>query len=148
MRTGAAAGWGVLAVLAAAWLALVEVFWLPLRVGGVVVPISVLGAAVGNLLLVDQAHRLSGSRVVAVLPAVSWLVVAIGGMVRRPEGDLVLTGGGAIGVVNLLFLLVGVTAGAVAVGRALAGPPRRRVSAGGVRAPAPDPAGSGTGGAP
>lgn len=133
----------MLAVLAAGWLALAEVFWLPLRVGGVLVPMSVLVAVVGNLLLVDQAHRLSGSRAVAVLPAVTWLVVAIGGMVRRPEGDLVLTGGGATGVVNLLFLLFGVTAAAVAVGRALAGP-HRRVSPG--RAPAPDPAGSGSGG--
>ena len=147
MRTTAVA-WGVLAVLTAAWLALVEIFWLPLRVGGVLVPVSVLAAVVGNLLLVDQAHRLSGSRAVAVLPAVTWLVVAIGGMVRRPEGDLVLTGVGDTGVVNLLFLLVGVTAAAVAAGRALAGPPRRgRVSPGALRASAPGRAGSGSGGA-
>ena len=147
MRTGATAGWGVLAVLTAAWLALVEIFWLPLRIGGVLVPVSLLVAVAGNLLLVDQAHRLSGSRAVAVLPAATWLVVAIGGMVRRPEGDLLLTGGGDTGVVNLLFLLVGVTAAAVAVGRALAGPPRRRISPGAVRVPARDPAGRGSGGA-
>ncbi len=137
----------MLAVLTAAWLALVEIFWLPLRIGGVLVPVSLLVAVVGNLLLVDRAHRLSGSRAVAVLPAATWLVVAIGGMVRRPEGDLLLTGGGDTGVVNLLFLLVGVTAAAVAVGRALAGPPRRRISPGAVRPPAPDLAGSGSGGA-
>ena len=147
MRGAAAAGWGVLAVLIAAWLALVEIFWLPMRIGGVLVPVSLLVAVVGNLLLVDQAHRLSGSRAVAVLPAATWLVVAIGGMVRRPEGDLLLTGGGDTGVVNLLFLLVGVTAAAVAVGRALAGPPPRRLSSGAVRPSAPDLAGSGSGGA-
>ncbi len=28
-------------------------------------------------------------------------------MVRRPEGDLVMTGGGATGVVNLAFLVIG-----------------------------------------
>ena len=139
-------GWGALAVLVSAWLALVGIYWLPMRVGGVLVPVSVLAAVAGNLLLVGQAHRLSGSRAVAVLPALAWLVVAVGGMVRRPEGDLILTGGGATGVVNLLFLLLGVTAAAVAVGRALAGPDRR-VSSGAARRPAPGPAGSGSGGA-
>ena len=84
----------MVAVAVAAWLALVEVFWLPLRVGAVPVPLSVLAAVAGNLLLVRLAYRLSGSRAVAVLPAVVWLVVALGATVRRPEGDLVLIGGG------------------------------------------------------
>jgi hypothetical protein len=66
-------------------------------------------------------------------------------MVRRPEGDLVMTGGGAAGVVNLGFLMLGVVAAAFSVGRVLAGPGRPRVST--ASAPAPDPAGSGTGGA-
>ena len=140
-------GWAVVFLIVAAWLSLVEIFWLPLRVGGVLLPLSVLAAVVGNLLLVGQAHRFSGSRAVAVLPALTWLVVAVGGMMRRPEGDLVLTGGGAAGVVNLLFLLLGVTAAAVAVGRALAGPDRRRVSPGAARRPTPGPGGSGSGGA-
>jgi hypothetical protein len=146
-RRGRTAGWAVLAVVAGAWLALVEIFWLPLRVGGVLLPVSVLAAVVGNLLLVGQAHRLSGSRVVAVLPGVAWGVVAVGGMMRRPEGDLVLTGGGDTGVVNLLFLLLGVTAASVALGRVLAGPPRRRVSPAADRQRTPGRAGSGSGGA-
>jgi hypothetical protein len=145
-RVWRALGWAVVFVVVAAWLSLVEIFWLPLRVGGLLLPVSVLAAVVGNLLLVGRAHRFSGSRAVAVLPALTWLVVAVGGMMRRPEGDLVLTGGGATGVVNLLFLLLGVTAAAVAVGRALAGPDRR-VSSGAARRPAPGPAGSGSGGA-
>jgi hypothetical protein len=145
-RVWRALGWAVVFIVVAGWLSLVEIFWLPLRVGGLLLPVSVLAAVVGNLLLVGQALRFSGSRAVAVLPALIWLVVAVGGMMRRPEGDLVLTGGGATGVVNLLFLLLGVTAAAVAVGRALAGP-GRRVSSGAPRRPAPGPAGSGSGGA-
>jgi hypothetical protein len=141
------AGWGVLAVLVAAWLAVVEVFWLPLRVGAVVLPVAVLAAVVGNVLLVDLAHRLAGSRAVAVLPAATWLVVVVAALTRRPEGDIVLVGNGTAGVVNLIFLLLGVTAAAVAVGRALAGPSRRRVSPVAARIPAADPAGSGNGGA-
>jgi hypothetical protein len=129
-------GWAVLAVAAGSWLALVEVFWLPLKVGPVPVPLSVLAAVAGNLLLVQLAHRLSGSRLVAVLPALVWLVVALAAMVRRPEGDLVLVGTGVTGWVGMAFLLFGVVAAAFAAGRVLAA---------GVR---PVPTGSGTGGAP
>ncbi|MGY1811099.1 hypothetical protein ACI8AF_27340 [Blastococcus sp. SYSU D00669] len=125
MRALALVGWGLLVVAVAGWLALVEVFWLPLRVGGVLVPVSLVAAVVGNLLLVAAAHRLSGSRVVAVLPALVWGTVALAAAQRRPEGDLVLTGGGALGVLNLLFLLAGVVAAAFAVGRVLTMPPPR-----------------------
>jgi hypothetical protein len=123
-RTGLI-GWAAGAVLVPGWLALVEVFWLPLRIGGVLVPLSIVAAVAGNLLLTEAAHRLSGSRAVAVLPGIVWLAVAVAAMTRRPEGDLVLTGGGATGTVNLAFLVLGVTAAAFGVGRALAGPRRR-----------------------
>jgi hypothetical protein len=136
-------GWGLAAVAVGGWLALVEVFWLPLRVGGVLVPLSVVVAVVGNLLLPAGALRFSGSRVVAVLPVVAWLVVAVGSMVRRPEGDLVMNGVGAAGVVGLAFLALGVTAAAFSVGRVLGGSGRPRV--GPVAAPAGDAAGSASG---
>ncbi|SNR63032.1 hypothetical protein [Blastococcus mobilis] len=145
MRQAERLSWALTALVVGTWLALVEVFWLPLRVGGVLVPVSVVVAVVGNLLLPAGALRWSGSRLVAVLPAVAWLVVALGAMVRRPEGDLVMTGGGATGVVNLAFLMIGVLAAAFSVGRVLAGPRRPAVSPQNARAP--DPAGSGTGGA-
>lgn len=134
MRSLEVVGWGVAAVVVSAWLALVEVFWLPLRVAGVPLPLSVVGAAVGNVLLVTAAHRLSGSRVVGALPAVVWLVVAVASMVRRPEGDIVMAGGGTTGTVGLAFLLVGVVAASAAAGRVLA-------------TPVPGRAGSGSGGA-
>ena len=121
--------WGLIALLVAAWLALAEVFWLPLRVGGVLVPVSVVVAVVGNLLLPTAALRLSGSRLVAVLAVVPWLVVAVAAMVRRPEGDLVMSGSEALGAVNLAFLMLGVLAAAFSVGRVLGGPRRPPVSA-------------------
>lgn len=121
-RSPALVGWGIVAVLVPGWLALVEVFWLPLRIGGALVPLSVVAAVVGNLMLAGAAHRLSGSRAVAVLPALVWLGIAISAMTRRPEGDLVITGGGAAGAVNLAFLLLGVTAAAFGVGRVVAAP--------------------------
>jgi hypothetical protein len=121
------------------------VFWLPLRVAGVLLPVSVVAAVVGNLLLVWLALRLSGSRLVAVLPALTWAVVVVAAMDRRPEGDLLLTGVGALGAVTLAFLLLGVVAAAVAVGWALVSRPPERPP---VRpTPARHPAGSGSGGA-
>ncbi|WP_138758054.1 hypothetical protein [Modestobacter altitudinis] len=129
-------GWAVAAVVVAAWLALVEVFWLPWRLAGIPVPISLLAAVVGNLLLAGAARRLSGSRLVAVLPAVVWLVIAVGATMRRPEGDLLLPGGDAVtSTTTLGFLLLGVLAAAFAVGKVLGAP----VS--------PPGAGSGSGGA-
>jgi hypothetical protein len=144
MSRGRQFGGGVLVLVVAVWLALVEVFWLPLRVGGVLVPLSAVVAVAANLLLPPLALRLSGSRLFAALTGVAWLVVVVAAMIRRPEGDLLITGGGATGVVNLAFLLVGVLAAAFAVGRAVGGP-RRPLSADDARAARP--AGSGTGGA-
>ncbi|MCA0144400.1 hypothetical protein [Blastococcus sp. LR1] len=116
----ATVGWGLLAVVVAGWLALVQVFWLPLRIGGVPVPVSIVGAVVGNVLLVRGAMLITGSRVVAALPAVVWLVVAFAAMGRRPEGDLVITNGN----VNLAFLALGVLAAALSVGLVLGGASR------------------------
>jgi hypothetical protein len=135
---------GILCLGVAVWLALVEVFWLPLRIGGVLIPVSVVAAVVANLLLPPLALRLSGSRLVAAGTGVAWLVVAVASMIRRPEGDLLITGGGATGVVNLAFLLLGVLAAAFAVGRVLGGP-RPAVSPD--DAPDRRPAGSDSGGA-
>ncbi|SHF80521.1 hypothetical protein [Geodermatophilus nigrescens] len=123
-RAATLAGAAVLAVAVAGWLALVQVFWLPLRIGGVLVPLSVLAAAAGNFLLVEGAHRLTGSRLVAVLPAVTWLAVALSATARRPEGDLIAVGTGGLGTVTLAFLGLGVVGAAVAVGRVLATPAR------------------------
>ena len=124
-------GCALAAVLVAGWLAVVEVFWLPLRLGGVVVPVSVLAAVVGNVLLVRAALWVSGSRWVAALPALVWLVVAVAAMGRTREGDLLIVlADGASGVVDAAFLLLGVVAAAVSVGSVTgaparpAGPPR------------------------
>ena len=140
MRVLRLLGWGVAAVAVPAWLTVVEVLWLPLRIGGVLVPLSVLVAVVGNLLLVRLAHRLSGSRLVGVLPALVWVLVSVRASIVRPEGDLLIAGGTqAANTVSLAFLLAGTVAGAFAVGQVLAGG-----GPVGVSGPA---AGSGSGGA-
>jgi hypothetical protein len=72
-----------------------------------------------------------------MLPALTWVAVAVAASRRRAEGDLLIIGSGGLGVVGLAFLLLGVLAAAVAVGRALAFRPVSRS----------EPAGSGSGGA-
>jgi hypothetical protein len=125
-RRAALLGWGVLAVVVPAFLALVEVLWLPLRVGPVVLPLSVLAAVVGNPLFVALAYRLSHSRLVAVLPAVAWVAVVLLAAAPRPEGDLLLVGGGTLGVLALVFIGLGLVSALVAVGRVLGTAARRR----------------------
>jgi hypothetical protein len=115
-----AAGWSLVAVVVSAWLAVVEVFWLPLRIGGVLLPLSVLGAVVGNLLVGAAACRLSGRGAAAVLTAATWLVVVVAAMIPRSEGDLLIVGVGDTGVVNVVFLMAGVVSAAYSTGRALA----------------------------
>jgi hypothetical protein len=122
-RAATLAAAAVAVVAVAGWLALVEVFWLPLRVAGVLVPLSVPAAAAANYLLVTGVHRLTGSRAVAVLPALTWLVIALAATVRRPEGDLVAVGVGGLGTVTLAFLGLGFLGAAVAVGRVVAAGP-------------------------
>jgi hypothetical protein len=109
---------GVLAVVVAAWFAVLEVLWLPLRIGGFPVPLSIPVAVAVNLLLVTSAHRLTGSRLAAVLPAVVWLAVVLPASQQRPEGDLLVLGDWR----GLVFLLFGVLAAAVALGRVLGTP--------------------------
>jgi hypothetical protein len=144
-RRAALLGWGVAAVVVPAFLALVEVLWLPLRAGPVPLPVSVVAAVVGNPLLVTLAHRLSGSRLVAVLPSAAWLAVVLRASVPRPEGDLLLVGGGTLGVLTLVFLGLGLVAAMVGLGRVLGSAARGRRP--GVPVPVRAPSGSGTGGA-
>jgi hypothetical protein len=48
-------------------------------------------------------------------------------MIPRSEGDLLIVGGGATGVVNIVYLMVGVVSAAYATGKAL---PTRRAGSG------------------
>ncbi len=112
------AGGGVILVLAAI-CAIVEVFYLPLRAGPVLLPVSVLAAVAGNVAFTRAMYEVAGSVWPAMLPGVVWLAVIGRSAIARPEGDQLITDGGAstaIAVVNLGFLLLGSLALAFAVG--------------------------------
>ena len=93
------------------WLALVEAFLVPLRVGTVPLPVCVLLAVVGNAGLTKLAVRQTGSIVWGVLQPVLWLLVIVVLSVPRAEGDLIVPGS----LTGLVFLFAGAVAGAYGV---------------------------------
>ncbi|WP_199432480.1 hypothetical protein [Qaidamihabitans albus] len=119
------AEWALFAllVLDAALLALLELFYLPLRLDGLIlprlgdvpVPVSVLVAVVTTPLLVAQAARLVRSRL-ALVPLAAWLVTLLVFGVLGPGGDLVLVADWRA----LALLAGGALPAAVVLGGALA----------------------------
>ena len=101
----------VLTVLLTLWGA----FLVPFRVGGVLVPLSWVVAAVGNVGVALLGSRLAGSLGAAV-PGLLWLGLVATLLPRKTEGDLVLPGT----YVALGYLLVGAVASAIAYGYASA----------------------------
>lgn len=109
---------GLAIVVLAGVCAVVEVFYLPLRVGSVLVPASVLAAIAGNIAFTRLTYAVTGSVAAALMPAAVWLAVIGRAAVARPEGDLLITDGGSstgIAVVNLAFLILGALALAYAI---------------------------------
>ena len=90
-RRGTAVDWLlVLAVTAlCGWIALTAIFYLPLHVGAVPLPVSAL-LGVGAMIVGPRtAYRLTGSMLAAFLPAVAWLVVSVWLTLNR--NDVMLT---------------------------------------------------------
>jgi len=121
--TGVVCGLVLVALLAdAVLLAAVELLYLPLRIGAVPVPITILLAAVTTPWLVRSAARLGGGGVVAASPLVMWVVGVLVLGVAGPGGDVLLPADWR----SLVLLGGGMFPGAVALGRALSPVPARR----------------------
>lgn len=108
----------VVLVLAAVW-AILEVFYLPSRIGSIPVPLSIAAAVAGNVAFTRAMYAISSSVWAALLPGAVWLGVIARSAIARPEGDLLITGGSAAtgsSLLNLTFLLLGSLALAFSVG--------------------------------
>jgi len=102
-------------LVGAVLLAAVELLYLPLRIGPVPVPITILLAAVTTPWLVRSAARLGGGGVVAAAPLVTWVLgVLVLGM-AGPGGDVLLP----VHWRSVVLLGAGMFPGAVALGRSL-----------------------------
>lgn len=118
-RPAAWLDWLGVAVLCccAALGALLELLFVPLYAGTVLVPVVVAFAIAGNVLLPRLARSLVPSTLAGAAPFVVWLlVVTVIGLMPRPEGDVILPGGGgALEFVSYGVLLGGALAGTVTV---------------------------------
>jgi len=112
---------GVIVTLLAVVFALLTAFLVPFRVGGVPVPLSLVAALVGNVLLIRYARYATDSRLGIVGPVVAWLAVMLAFGARTTEGDLVVTGDWR----GLGTLFIGAVAFAVAGFLAVAPTPPR-----------------------
>jgi hypothetical protein len=92
--------------------AVIEAFLTPLRIGSARVPVSILLAVVGNVLLVWFTYRATSHRGAAVLPGLVWFAIMIIAAGRTSEGDLLLTGDNWVGVATIFAGTIGF-AGAV-----------------------------------
>jgi hypothetical protein len=103
-------------VFDAAALAVVELLYLPLRVGAMPFPITILLAVVSTPWLVRCAAELGGARMLAAVPLVVWVlalgVLGAGGL----GGDVLLLADWRL----VLLLGGGLFPAAVVLGRALA----------------------------
>jgi len=95
-------GGTIVAMWGSVLLALIGAFLTPVRVGGVLVPVSVLIAIVANVGLMRFAYVTTRHRGLAVLPGVVWIVLAFMATSGTSEGDIVLTSNNWVGPVYLL----------------------------------------------
>ncbi len=106
----------VVLVFDAIALATVELLYLPLRVGAIPFPITILLAVVTTPWLVCSSAELGGPRVLAAVPLVMWLLVLGVLGVGGPGGDVLLAADWRSG----LLLAGGTIPAAVALGRVMA----------------------------
>lgn len=92
---------GVLAVALAALSAIVEIFYVPLRVGGVLVGISVVAAVVINYWLPHFTVTATGSGWAGLLPPVVWFGLMLLASDPRTEGDVLLPMGNWVALVTI-----------------------------------------------
>ena len=105
----------VLCGLTAVLAGLVEVLLSPLYVGRWLFPITLLLAVGTNVALPVTARDLVDSTVAATLPVILWLITVLVLSLPRPEGDVLLPGGGALQWVSYGLVLIGGAAGAITI---------------------------------
>ena len=102
---------GVLVGLAAVLLAVLECYYVNLRIGATPVPIFQIVAAVGNLLLPFAIVRLTGVRGTAAIPGILWIIVALILASRGPGGDVIVPGNWQ----GVFLLLAGAAAAVISI---------------------------------
>jgi hypothetical protein len=102
----------VLFTLLGAMSAAIEILLVPLYIGSVIFPITLVLVLIGNVYFPRAVWWLTDSTGLAFLPTVGWVVVLIYfGIVPNPMGDVLLPGYGQGQYVGQALLVVGLIAG-------------------------------------
>lgn len=102
----------VVGVWAGVLLAFYGAFLTPLRINGVLTPVSLILAVGGNIALIWFTYLATRHKFVALLPSLIWVVLSFAASSRTTEGDLVLVDSNWV---SMVYLLAGsVTIGVVA----------------------------------
>jgi len=91
------------------------VLLIPLRISTVLVPVTVVLAIVGNTVLPRLSRALTGTTAGALPPLAGWVLVVAVASTNRPEGDVLLPGGGSLEYVSYGLMLLGLLSGVVAI---------------------------------
>ncbi|WP_204033638.1 hypothetical protein [Micromonospora qiuiae] len=110
---------GLVAVVAAAVTAVLELLLAPLRIGGYLTGVAVLVAVVANIALSWFAVEAVGRRWAVALPALPWVVIMVVAADRTAEGDVLLVGNW----VGLTLVVAGAMTFAVVAFRSIVAPP-------------------------
>ena len=98
---------GFLVAAGAIELTILESFYVPLRIGRWPLPISLLAAVAGNVLMARLMYRATGVRGLSLVPGAAWLLIVL--VLAAPRGEEVIVPGTWEG---LAFLFTGSIAAA------------------------------------
>lgn len=126
---------GLVALAGAVVTALVEVFYTPLYVGAVRLPVTLVLAVVTNAALVWFAYQVTGSKLFALVPGLVWMGLLIAAAGPRSEGDRILYD--AFGVLVIFAGVAGYTFAAYRL--LIPAPPRPAPGPPAAGPPAPSP---------
>jgi hypothetical protein len=121
--------------------ALIEMLLIPLYAGATLVPITVAFAVGGNVLLLYLGRELAPDTGWRLSPFAGWLLtIIVFALFTRPEGDVIVPGGGGgVEWVGYGVLLGGALAGTVAAVMLSPAPRQRTVQATAAATPAAEP---------
>jgi hypothetical protein len=91
----------VVSIWAALLLAVAGAFLTPLRIGAVLVPVSLVLGIGGNLAIMWFARRVTANRFLGVLPGLVWLALTFIASGSTKERDLVLYQGNWVAIAYL-----------------------------------------------
>lgn len=105
----------VLYAVAGVLTAAIEILLIPVRVGTWYIPVAVLLAVASNIALPRLSRILTGTLAGALPPVIAWIVTLVILMSNRPEGDVLLPGGGSVQWVSYGVMLGGLFTGLITV---------------------------------